>query len=128
MALHPTCHAVENYLTTWFPGGVIKEFEWVAQRCWAFKVSVPSLHFQLLVSTEFLDKTRDDEIERLLHDWHVASLMRLEGARDWVYVSLDGASLGIPESHRGSRTSRGSLSARTSFNEGCRGPSANLSR
>jgi len=97
MALHPACHVVEDYLAAWFPRGVIEEFEWTARRCWAFKVSVPRLTFQLLVSTQFMDKTHDAEIGRLLQDWHVASQMRVIGMKDWVYVTQTGVSFGAPE-------------------------------
>ena len=100
MALHPACHIVEDYLAAWFPKSIIEEFEWTAQRSWAFKVSVPQwlprLTFQLLVSTQFLDKTHDHEIARLLQDWHVASRMRMVGKKDWVYVTDSGVSLGVP--------------------------------
>lgn len=97
MALHPACHVVEDYLAATFPRSVIEEFEWTARRCWAFKVSVPRLNFQLLVSTQFLDKTHDHEIGRLLRDWQVASRMRMVGTKEWVYVADSGVSLGVPE-------------------------------
>ncbi len=72
MVLHPACHAVENYLAAWFPESVIEEFEWASKQCWVFQVSVARATFQVLVSTQFLDKTDEHEIERLLQDWHVA--------------------------------------------------------
>jgi hypothetical protein len=101
MALHPACHIVEDYLAATFPLSIIEEFEWTAQRSWAFKVSVPQVfpqsHFQLLVSKQFLDKTDDHEIERLLRDWYVANRMRMVGKKEWVYVSASGVSLGVPE-------------------------------
>jgi len=97
MALHPACHAVENYLAGWFPEGVIREFEWTARRAWVFEVSVPTLKLQLVVSTDFLDKTSDGDIGRLLHEWYVASRMRIVGTKRWVYLSHDGVSVGEPE-------------------------------
>jgi hypothetical protein len=96
MALHPACHVVEDYLAATFPGSVIKEFEWMAQRSWVFKVSVPRHTFQLLVSTKWLDQPNEHEIDRLLRDWHVASRMRLAG-RAWTLVTAAGVTQGLPE-------------------------------
>lgn len=96
MALHPVCHVVENYLAATFPRGVIEEFEWTAQRCWVFKVTVPRHTFQLLVSTKFLDETHDHEIDRFLREWHVASRMRVAG-REWTLVTAQGVTQGVPE-------------------------------
>jgi hypothetical protein len=101
VALHPACHAVENYLASMFPRSVIEEFEWGPRRCWVFKVNVPSLSFQLLVSTRFLDETPDYEIERRLADWHVAQWMRLRPngrAREWTVVTAGGVTQATPES------------------------------
>jgi len=97
LLLHPACYAVEDYLAAWFPGGVIERFEWTGQRGWVFKVTVPKLAFQLLVSTQFLDKANDHEIGMLLHEWNVASRMRMVGTKDWVCVTPNGVSLGVPE-------------------------------
>ncbi len=104
MALHPANHVVEDYLAGWFRKGVIEEFEWTERKCWVFKVECPKRTpecpirtLQLLVSTQFLDKTNDYEIGRLLHEWHVASRMRLAGPDGSVLVTLNGVSLGVPQ-------------------------------
>ena len=100
MALHPACHAVEDYLAAWFPRSIIEEFEWAELRCWAFRVTVPTLTFQLLVSTQFLDETNDHDIGLLLDKWHVARQMRRAGADEWVLVTLDGTRIHT-DKHRG---------------------------
>ncbi len=97
MALHPACHAVETYLVAWFPAGVIEEYDWAERRCWVFKVSVPRHTFRLLVSTRFLDDTGDEEIGRLMHEWHVAARMRMAGAKEWVHVGCDGVTFADAE-------------------------------
>jgi hypothetical protein len=104
MALHPASHAVEDYLAKWFRKGVIAEFELTEQQCWVFKVECPRrtpecpiATLQLRVSTQFLDKTNDYDIGRLLQEWYVAGRMRLAGPNGWVLVTLNGVSQGVPQ-------------------------------
>jgi len=97
MAAHPACHTVEDYLAAMFPGSVIQEYEWKAERCWAFKVSISRHTFQLMVSTKFLNEAPDHEIERCLRGSYVASRMRQAG-RAWILVTANGVTQGLPNS------------------------------